>query len=204
MIIDVITGKEIHNPYVGAIGYDTEVQLFVQFQNGWQIINAKSSIDVKVKILREGALLPTYATLGSSGMDVRAYAISHPDDLSVTQDLVEGYTYSLQPNERILIKTGLAMVTPQGYEIQVRDRSGCALKNGIMVVNGVGTIDSDYRGEIGVILYNSDTKPFDINKGDRIAQLVLKEVARAHIIIVDDLDTTDRGAGGYGSTGKQT
>jgi len=158
---------------------------------------------IPTKILRKGVKLPTYAHEGDSGMDVRAYGYSYTNSPAITHELLEDVPFILESNERILIKTGIAMSIPNGYEIQVRDRSGCALKSGIMLVNSIGTIDSIYRGEIGVILYNSDSnKPFIINKEDRIAQLVLIEVPKAILTIVDDLDKTDREDGGYGSTNK--
>ena len=158
-------------------------------------------VNVRIKLLRDGVKLPTYATNGSSGMDVRAYAFSYPQYLNDTTLLTTNYI-KLKPKERILIKTGLAVALPEGYEIQVRDRSGCALKAGIMLVNGVGTIDADYRGEIGIILYNSDeTDTFEIHEGDRVAQLVLQKVPKMNLIVVDNLDLTDRGSGGYNSTG---
>jgi dUTP pyrophosphatase len=163
-------------------------------------------VRINVKLLREGVELPTYATEESSGIDARAYAYNYPNDLRNTYELKE--TTENQPDgfwlkvgERVLIRTGLAMAIPKGYEIQVRSRSGCALKYGIMLVNGIGTIDEDYRGEIGVILYNSSKEDFFINRGDRIAQLVLQKVPKVDLIVVDDLDETDRGEGGFGSTG---
>ena len=130
--------------------------------------------------------LPSYETLASAGMDLRAHM-----DTPVT----------LQPMERGLIKTGLFMELPVGVEAQVRPRSGLALKKGITVLNSPGTIDADYRGEIGVILINLSNEPFTINSGDRIAQLVIAKHERAEWQEVESLTETERGAGGFGSTG---
>ena len=131
--------------------------------------------------------LPSYATEGSSGMDVRA---------AVTE------TLTLEPGARAAVPTGLAVEIPAGFELQVRPRSGLALKHGIMVVNAPGTIDSDYRGEIRVILGNTGSEAFRIERGDRIAQLVLAPVTRARIVLGEGLGMTDRGDGGFGSTGR--
>ena len=143
-------------------------------------------IPVMVKRLPhfEGLELPTYATDGAAGMDVLAAE-------SVT----------LLPGERWPVATGLAVAIPHGYEIQVRPRSGLALKHGIGVPNAPGTIDSDYRGELKVILINHGQTPFEVRRGDRIAQLVLAPVVRTSWLKVDELDETARGAGGFGSTG---
>lgn len=130
--------------------------------------------------------LPAYETLASAGMDLRA-ALSEP--------------MVLQPGERTLIPTGLQLALPLGYEAQVRPRSGLAIKHGITMLNSPGTIDADYRGEIKVIAINHGTEAFTILHGDRIAQLVIAPVAQAEIQEVDDLDETQRGSGGFGSTG---
>ncbi|MFM7709807.1 MAG: dUTP diphosphatase, partial [Ferruginibacter sp.] len=131
--------------------------------------------------------LPTYATAGSSGMDVRAH-LSEP--------------ITLNPLERVLIPTGLFAEIPIGYEWQVRPRSGLAVKQGITCLNTPGTIDSDYRGEIKVLLINLSQEPQRIANGDRIAQLVLAKVEIAHLIPVTKLNETQRGEGGFGHTGK--
>jgi len=130
--------------------------------------------------------LPSYQTPGSAGMDLHA-ALTEP--------------VTLQPGERRLIPTGLALAIPPGFEAQVRPRSGLALKHGIGMVNAPGTIDSDYRGPVGVLLVNLGQEPFRIDPLARIGQLVLAAVERAEIDLVDTLDTTARGAGGFGSTG---
>jgi dUTP pyrophosphatase len=144
------------------------------------------SIRVEVKRLAhgEGLPLPAYATTGAAGMDVVA-----------AEDVV------IAPGARHAVATGLAVAIPQGYEIQVRPRSGLALKHGITVPNTPGTIDSDYRGELKVILINLGSEPFVIARGDRIAQLVLAPVVQAAWHEVAELDATERGEGGFGSTG---
>jgi dUTP pyrophosphatase len=132
---------------------------------------------------------PAYETSGSAGMDVRA---AIPAEAPVT----------LPPGGRALIPAGFRLGLPEGYEAQVRPRSGLALKQGVTCLNAPGTIDSDYRGEVGVILVNHGQAPFVVNRGDRIAQLVIAPVTRAHLIRVEDLDATARGEGGFGSTGR--
>ncbi len=132
--------------------------------------------------------LPQYATLWSAGMDIRA---------NLDQAI------SLLPLERKLIPTGLFIELPEGYEAQIRPRSGLALKKGITVLNSPGTIDADYRGEIGVILINLSNETFVIEDGERICQMVIAEHAKAEWIEVDNLNDTERGAGGFGHTGKK-
>ena len=142
---------------------------------------------MKVKIVNRSNLpLPEYKTFGSAGIDLQA-------------DIVDAVV--LKPLERALIPTGLYLSIPKGYEGQIRGRSGLAIKNGISLANGIGTIDSDYRGEIKVILINLGNEDFIINKGDRIAQLVLTRYERIDFELVDDLDDTERGSGGFGHTG---
>lgn len=133
-----------------------------------------------------GASAPSYQTPGAAGMDLRS---------------IEECT--LAPLERKLVRTGVRIAIPRGYEGQVRPRSGLALKQGIAVVNAPGTIDSDYRGEIGVILVNLGSEKVTLGVGERIAQLVLCPVARAAVLVVDELDETERGGGGFGSTGSK-
>jgi len=144
--------------------------------------------EISIKVMRlphgEGLDLPAYATLGAAGMDV-----------------VSAENVTLEPGARHPVATGLAMAIPQGYEIQVRPRSGLALKHGITVPNTPGTIDSDYRGELKVILINHGAEPFAIVRGDRVAQLVVAPVVQGAWVEVDALDTTGRGEGGFGSTG---
>jgi dUTP pyrophosphatase len=130
--------------------------------------------------------LPSYESEGSSGMDLRA---------SVKEPVL------LHPGEISLIPTGLAVSVPRGYEAQIRPRSGLALKHGIGRVNSPGTIDSDYRGEIGIIVINWGQRPFTIRRGDRIAQMIITKVCQAHFIEVDLLDSTGRGEGGFGHSG---
>jgi len=145
-------------------------------------------ITVKVKRLHdiEDIPLPVYESQGSSGMDIRA---------AVKESVL------LKPGEIKLISTGLAVSVPPGYEAQIRPRSGLALHHGIGMVNSPGTIDSDYRGEIGIIMINWGTEPFAIKSGDRIAQMVFSRVYRADLVEVNDLDVTSRGHGGFGHTG---
>jgi dUTP pyrophosphatase len=147
-----------------------------------------TAIDVEVKRLPHGAdlPLPQYATADSAGLDLLA---------AVDADLV------LQPGARALVPTGLAIALPPGYEAQVRPRSGLALRNGITLLNSPGTVDADYRGEVGVILINLGQEPFVVTRGMRIAQMVVAPVTRLAWREVADLPTSERGAGGFGSTG---
>jgi len=131
--------------------------------------------------------LPKYETALSAGMDLRAYL---PDG-----------SIELQPLQRCLVKTGLFMELPAGYEAQVRPRSGLALKKGITVLNSPGTIDADYRGELCVILINLSDQPFVINDGERIAQMIIARHEQAEIVEVEELTDTERGTGGFGHTG---
>ncbi len=131
-----------------------------------------------------GLPLPAYASDGAAGMDV-----------------VAAESLTLRPGQRAAVATGMAFAIPPGWEIQVRPRSGLALKNGITCLNAPGTIDSDYRGEVKVILANLGDEYFEVKRGDRIAQLVPAQVQRARIVEVDELDPTRRGSGGFGSTG---
>lgn len=150
-----------------------------------------SNVTVQVRPLPHfaGLDLPAYETAGSAGMDVRAAV---PEEAPVT----------LAPGARAMIETGLSVAIPEGYEIQVRPRSGLAAKHGLTCLNTPGTIDSDYRGEIKVILINLGAEPFVIKRGERIAQLVLAPVTRLAWSQVEELGTTERGAGGFGSTGR--
>ena len=142
---------------------------------------------VKIKIVNRGTQqLPAYATPQSAGMDLRA---------NITEPI------TLQPMERRIIPTGLHIALPEGYEAQVRPRSGLAFKHGITVLNSPGTIDADYRGELGVLLINLSTEPFVIEAGERIAQMVIARHEQGRFTVVDELDSTERGEGGYGHTG---
>ena len=144
-------------------------------------------IDIKVKRLPhgEGLPLPSYATAHAAGLDV-----------------VAAESLTLAPGARHAVSTGFSIAIPHGYEVQVRPRSGLALKQGITCLNTPGTIDSDYRGEVKVILANLGGEPFEVKRGERIAQLVPAPVLRAGFVEVGDLDETGRGAGGFGSTGR--
>jgi dUTP pyrophosphatase len=146
-------------------------------------------------------ILPKYETVRSSGIDLKAWKYSSPRKLSKTLDFPEEGIV-LYPLDRILIKTGLHIELPKNTEAQIRPRSGLALKYGISIVNSPGTIDEDYRGDIGVILINLGKYPFIIKKGDRIAQLVFQKVEKFDLKVVDELSETMRGEGGYGHTGK--
>jgi len=137
----------------------------------------------------EGLELPAYETLGAAGMDVRA-AVAQDEPLV------------LNPGEKTMVPTGLSVAIPQGYEIQMRPRSGLAAKHGITCLNSPGTIDSDYRGELKVILINHGQEAFTIARGERIGQMLLAPVTRLVWNRVEALDDTDRGAGGFGSTGR--
>lgn len=137
----------------------------------------------------EGLPLPAYETEGSAGLDLRAA-------------IADGETLVLKPMARALVPTGLKIAVPQGYEVQVRPRSGLALKFGITCLNSPGTVDSDYRGEVGVILINLGSEDFVIRRGDRIAQMIVARHARIHWDVRDSLDATARGEGGFGSTGR--
>ena len=142
---------------------------------------------IKIKAVNRGhQQLPAYATPQSAGMDLRANL-----DAPIT----------LHPMERRLIPTGLHIALPEGYEAQVRPRSGLALKHGLTVLNTPGTIDADYRGEIGVVLINLSQEDFVINDGERIAQMVIARHEQGDFVVVEELDETERGEGGYGHTG---
>lgn len=149
--------------------------------------NKRKKLMLKIKVVNKGSQpLPAYATSQSAGMDLRA-------------DIESPVT--LRPMERRLIGTGLYIALPAGYEAQVRPRSGLALKHGITVLNAPGTIDADYRGEIGVVLINLSDTDFVVNPGERIAQMVVAKYEQVQMDCVDVLDETERGEGGYGHTG---
>jgi len=148
------------------------------------------SVDVRVKRLPHGKdlPLPTYQTASSAGLDLQAA-------------IAPQTTLVIEPGSRELVPTGLAIELPEGFEAQIRPRSGLALKKGMTLVNTPGTIDADYRGEIGVIVINHGAEPFEIVRGDRIAQMIVAPVVQARLVEVDELSSSDRGAGGFGSTG---
>ncbi len=141
---------------------------------------------MKIKIKMLSGILPTYETAGSAGMDIRAF-LQQP--------------MTLEPGKRALIPTGMFLEIPTGYEVQIRARSGLAVKHGIGLVNGIGTIDSDYRGEVKVPLINWGEEPFSIENGDRIAQMAVCRFERVELEEVRQLSETGRGAGGFGHTG---
>ncbi|RRD94543.1 dUTP diphosphatase [Clostridiales bacterium COT073_COT-073] len=144
-------------------------------------------IKIEVINMAKDLPLPAYQTELSAGMDLLA---------AVEEDII------LEPGEIRLIPTGLKIAVPDGYEAQIRPRSGLALKHGISMVNCVGTIDADYRGEVGVILINHGQKPFPIARGERIAQMVINPIVQADFTLVESLDDTERGEGGFGHTGR--
>ena len=152
-------------------------------------LNFAGMTSIQIKIVNTSANpLPQYATKGSSGMDIKA---------SLDMPLI------LQPLERNLVPTGLFVEIPSGYEMQIRPRSGLAIKHGITCLNSPGTIDSDYRGEIKIILINLSSEEQAINPGDRIAQMIIQKTERAEFEQVEFLNNTERAAGGFGHTGKQ-
>lgn len=183
---------------------------------------------IQVKVInKSGNQLPTYETVGAAGMDARAsFKNLNPRDIKqygpqIVYTCEETYgkvvggltelsseptkvvirSISLQPGSRVLIPTDLYVEIPEGYEIQVRLRSGLALKHGIEIVNSPGTVDADYRGNIGVIILNNSNVPFDIAEGDRICQFVLNKVEQIEWVETNSLEETDRGEGGFNSTG---
>lgn len=141
---------------------------------------------MKIRMISKSGRIPEYKTEGASGMDLKAY-LSQP--------------VTLHPMERMLVPTGLYMELPPGYEAQARARSGLAIKHGIGLVNGIGTIDSDYRGELCIPLINWGSEDFVINDGDRIAQLVITRYEKVEVELTDSLEETERGEGGFGHTG---
>ena len=147
----------------------------------------KSSILNKIKVVSKSGYMPENATEGSAGADLKAYLPDKP--------------VTLMPGERRLIPTGLFVELPQGIEAQVRARSGLSIKHGIGLVNGVGTVDSDYRGEWNIPVINWGSEPYTIHNGDRIAQVVFSSYIRAEFEAADEIDETERGAGGFGHTG---
>jgi dUTP pyrophosphatase len=151
--------------------------------------SASLSIPLKVRLLRPGAVLPAYMSEHAAGLDL----VACPED---------GAEIILAPGERRLVATGLAIELEPGWEAQVRPRSGLALRHGVTLLNSPGTIDADYRGEVGVILVNLGQAPFTIRSGDRIAQMVVARVARVQPTLVEVLGDTRRGDGGFGHTGR--
>lgn len=141
---------------------------------------------MKIRMISKSGRIPEYKTEGASGMDLKAY-LSQP--------------VTLHPMERMLVPTGLYMELPPGYEAQARARSGLAIKHGIGLLNGIGTIDSDYRGELCIPLINWGSEDFVINDGDRIAQLVIARYEKVEVELTDSLEETERGEGGFGHTG---
>ena len=141
---------------------------------------------MKIKIISKSGIIPNYETIGSAGVDLRANILE---------------TITIEPGMRKLVPTGLSIELPIGYEAQVRARSGLAIKYGIGLINGIGTIDSDYRGELNIPMINWGKEPFCINNGDRIAQLVIAKYEKADFELVKELSDTSRGSRGFGHTG---
>ena len=141
---------------------------------------------MEIKIKSESWIVPAYETAGSAGMDIRAY-LKEPVELL--------------PGQRALIPTGIYLEIPEGYEVQIRARSGLAIKRGIGLVNGIGTIDSDYRGEVKIALINWGDEPFVISNGERVAQMVAARYEKVEFTVADELSETERGSGGFGHTG---
>ena len=148
--------------------------------------NKKVDIKITLSTSAKSLGLPFYATSGSAGLDLKA---------DISENVI------INPTDRIIIPTGISLELPSGYEAQIRSRSGLAIKNGVVVLNSPGTIDSDYRGEIKVILINHSKDPFEIKKGDKIAQMVISKHEVANLIEVVEINNTSRGVGGFGSTG---
>jgi len=142
---------------------------------------------MKMKIISKSGRVPRYETAGAAGFDISAY-LDEP--------------LTLKPGDRMLVPTGLYFEVPQGYEAQVRARSGLAIRHGLGLVNGIGTIDSDYRGEVRVPMINWGNEPYTINDGERIAQVVINRFERVDLELSDKLSDTERGEGGFGHTGK--
>lgn len=150
-----------------------------------------SAITVEIQRLphAEGLALPAYQSAHAAGLDLLAA-------------VPEGEPLTMQPGQRALVPTGLMIAVPPGHEAQVRPRSGLAFKHGVTVLNSPGTVDADYRGEVSVLLINHGDEPFTIRRGERIAQLVIAAVTQANLVVVASLSSTDRGSGGFGSTGR--
>ena len=146
-------------------------------------------IDIRQLPHGEGLALPAYQSAHAAGLDLLAA-------------VPEASPLTLAPGQRALVPTGLTIALPPGYEAQVRPRSGLAAKHGVTVLNAPGTVDADYRGEIGVLLINHGAEPFAIRRGERIAQMVIAAVARAELVAASELSATERGSGGFGSTGR--
>jgi dUTP pyrophosphatase len=146
-------------------------------------------IDIRQLPHGEGLVLPAYQSAHAAGLDLLAA-------------VPEASPLILSPGQRALVPTGLTIALPSGYEAQVRPRSGLAVKHGVTVLNAPGTVDADYRGEVGVLLINHGDAPFTIRRGERIAQMVIASVARAEFVLVESLSATERGSGGFGSTGR--
>ena len=149
-------------------------------------LRKESLLQIEIKKLKEDAIIPKYQTAGAAGFDIHS--------------LTEGV---IRASGMLIVDTGLAFAIPEGYELQIRPRSGLAFKNCITIVNSPGTLDSDFRGELKVALFNLASEPFKVAKGDRIAQCVVNKIEQADITVVEELSDTDRGTDGFGSTGNR-
>lgn len=178
------------------------------FFNGKELPSLHRYLDIKIKLIHPNAKIPTKSTENSAGYDVYATEDVELKQLHIGMSLPEGanwtapYNVGINPPTPVLLKLGFQVEIPIGYEIQIRPRSGLALNYGITCLNSPGTIDSDYRGEVGVILINHGAAPYLIKAGDRIAQMIIAEVPIGKFVIVNELNKTERGKGGYGSSGK--
>ena len=152
-------------------------------------MTAAISVEIQLLANAHDLALPAYQTDQAAGLDLRA---------AIREDA----PLNLMPGHRVLVPTGLVLAVPSGFEAQVRPRSGLALKHGVTVLNAPGTVDADYRGEVGVLLINHGQEPFVIVRGERIAQLVIAPVTRANLVVKEHLSSTGRGGGGFGSTGR--
>ena len=157
--------------------------------------SCNKEVTLKMKKYDPNAIIPKYAHEGDAGFDFTAI-INEKDTMGNWADDI-----LVAPGEKYIVRTGISMAIPKGYEVQVRPRSGLAYKHGITIINSPGTIDSTFRGEILIILLNTGNEPFKIETGDRIAQGVVSKIPKAEILEVEELDETERGAGGFGSTG---
>ncbi|MFA7663826.1 MAG: dUTP diphosphatase [Clostridia bacterium] len=178
-------------------------QIIDEINDKWENIEFRNKIEMcykiqftegeamKVKIVnKSGFPLPKYETKGSAGFDIRAILPKG-----------EGYSYMLYPHKQVNLKTGLYFEIPEGYELRIQGRSGNAMRYGISITQGLGCLDSDYRGELNIFLTNHGNKPFEIKHGDRVAQGIISPVYQAEWVEVDELDKTERGENGFGSTG---
>lgn len=198
---------KIIKPYLAKFEYGSDEYKREFLKDLYKLCIKFSKNMIKVNVVNKSTNeLPQYADSGSSGCDVRANLWEIKEKFLFNSEVIRKEDgcidcVRINPGGRALIPSGLHVNLPEGYEIQVRCRSGLALKQGIMVTNGLGTIDESYTGDIGVILTNTGSEPFDVHQGDRIAQLVLMQVPKIKWNLVESLDETERGEGGFGHSG---